>query len=55
VELRLRLVLSATEGCPGSGGVPGPRDNVAGPSGVVSSDFMRPFLMCVAGYSFPNE
>jgi len=30
-----------------SGGVPGPRGYVARQSGVVSSAFMSPFLMCV--------
>jgi len=56
VELSsLRLVLSAVAGCPASGGVPGPRGYVAGQSGIVSSVLMSPFLMCVAGYSFPNE
>ena len=44
---RLRLVLSAAEGCPASGGVPGPRGYVAGQSGVVSSVLMSPFFMCV--------
>ena len=52
---RLQLVLSAAAGCPASGGVPGSRGYMAGQSGMVSSVLMSPFLMCVVGYSFPNE
>ena len=33
----------------------GTRGYVAGQSGVGSSVLMSPFLMCVVGYSFPNE
>ena len=53
---RLQLVLM---GCcwmsQMSGGVPGPQGYVAGQSGVGFSVLMSPFLMCVIGYSFPNE
>jgi len=40
-------VLIAAAGCSSSGGVPGPRGYEAGQSGVVSSVFTSPFLMCL--------